>query len=356
MTGNDTARHQYADALSGGTDRFFHPRQRTCPWCASPSLSLRLRTADLLQHKPGAFVLERCEACRHVFQNPRLNEAGLAFYYRDFYDGLGREEMAGHFAKRQDVYRRRAQAVAAVCPEPSDWIDIGAGHGHFCESARAFFPRTRFDGLDSSEGIDDAREAGRLRCAFRAPLQAMASALKGSYDVVSMYHYLEHTADPLDELLAARELLRPGGHLVIEVPDPASRLSRWLGRYWLPWLQPQHLHFIPHENLERRLEVLGFTIVATDSSTAHDPCDLVAAAWLALDDRLPRRDAPWHASTPGRWSRALRTGVILAAMPGLALLNLADRFLVMPLASRQRLGNAYRVIARHDGGADPLAP
>jgi 2-polyprenyl-3-methyl-5-hydroxy-6-metoxy-1,4-benzoquinol methylase len=42
-----------------------------------------------------------------------------------------------------------------------------------------------------------------------------------------MYHYLEHTADPAAELDAATALLAPGGHLMVEVPDPR-----------LPWHGP----------------------------------------------------------------------------------------------------------------------
>jgi SAM-dependent methyltransferase len=346
MKEHETRRRLYALELREGTARFFHPRQSHCPWCASVSLSLQFRTVDLLQHKPGSFTLERCDACQHIFQNPRLNDIGLAFYYRDAYDGLGRERMAKQFARKQRTYRRRARAVSVFCTDPEDWLDVGAGHGHFCEAARAVFPRTRFDGLDSSDGIDDARLAGRIHCAFRAALPAMASAMKGSYDVVSMYHYLEHTTDPAEELRAARTLLRRGGYLVVEVPDASSRLSRWLGRFWLPWLQPQHLHFVPRANLVRRLEALGFT-VREDSTTAHDPCDLAAAAWLALDNGMPRMDAPWHGSRPGRCRRMLRACLIVMAMPGLALLVAADRYLVAPLAARLRMSNAYRVIAQY---------
>lgn len=65
----------YRADLAEGLDRFFEPRRDTCPWCGSTRLATRLRTTDLIQHKPGRFVLDRCEGCRHTFQNPRLSEA-----------------------------------------------------------------------------------------------------------------------------------------------------------------------------------------------------------------------------------------------------------------------------------------
>jgi predicted SAM-dependent methyltransferase len=51
--------------------------------------------------------------------------------------------------------------------------------------------------------------------------------------------------DPRAELEAAHRVLQPGGHLLIEVPDPESRFARLMGRYWVPWLQPQHQQFVP---------------------------------------------------------------------------------------------------------------
>src|SRR6266567_4088927 len=81
-------RPAYQADLAGGLDRLFEPRRTACPWCGSARLRERLRTTDLLQHKPGRFHLDRCQDCGHVFQNPRLSFAGLEFYYRDFYDGL----------------------------------------------------------------------------------------------------------------------------------------------------------------------------------------------------------------------------------------------------------------------------
>lgn len=63
-------RPRYQADLARGLDRFFEPRRADCPWCGSARLKTRLRTTDLLQHKPGHFVLDHCQDCRHTFQNP----------------------------------------------------------------------------------------------------------------------------------------------------------------------------------------------------------------------------------------------------------------------------------------------
>ncbi|MEU6279173.1 class I SAM-dependent methyltransferase [Streptomyces sp. NPDC047028] len=339
-------RPAYQADLAAGPDRFLGPRRTTCPWCSSARLTTRLRTTDLLQHKPGRFTLDRCTDCGHTFQNPQLTTEGLEFYYRDFYDGLGEQRMSGTFGGRAAMYVGRAQAMLPHDPVPKKWLDVGTGHGHFCEAARTVLPGTAFDGLDFTEGVDLAAREGRVEQAYRGAFPDLAPDLTAHYDVVSMFHYLEHSTDPDRELRAAREVVRPGGHLLIEVPDPESRYARLLGRWWLPWLQPQHLHFMPVANLRRRLTDLGFTVVAEQHAEPHDPVDLLAAVWLALDNTAPREDVPWLPEPPGRLRRALRTALLLGGVPALALATLLDRLAVRPLSHRLGLANAYRLIAR----------
>lgn len=341
-------RPAYQADLARGLDRFFEPQRTTCPWCDSSRLRTRLRTTDLLQHKPGRFTLDRCQDCGHTFQNPRLSGEGLEFYYRDFYDGLGEKQLSNTFAGRTRMYRQRAESLLPFASAPKNWLDVGTGHGHFCESARTVYPGTAFDGLDFTDGAELAERAGRVERGFRGSFVELAPEVAGNYDVVSMFHYLEHSAEPGLELEAAHQAIRPGGHLMIEVPDPDSRYARLLGRWWLPWLQPQHLHFVPVANLRSRLTDLGFTVVAEQHAEPHDPVDLLAATWLALDAVAPRDDFPWQPERPNALRRTLRGAMVLAGVPALVLGTLLDRFAVRPLSHRLGVSNAYRLLARRD--------
>ena len=211
----------YEELLADGASKFFEPRRDDCPVCGSSSLSVRLKTRDLLQQKPGTFVLERCDDCAHIFQNPRLSIDGLNFYYKDFYDGLGEKGMEFVFGYSDAGYLGRARMLNERA-EPKKWLDVGGGHGHFCCVARDVWPQTQFDGLDLSESIDEAARRNWIDNGYRGLFPEMAPELSGAYDVVSMGHYLEHTRDPVAEIDAAHTALAPGGHLLIEVPDPQS--------------------------------------------------------------------------------------------------------------------------------------
>jgi SAM-dependent methyltransferase len=348
----------YAAELAGGTERFLEPRRDRCPWCGSTELRVRLRTPDLMQRKPGRFVLEQCRDCRHIFQNPRLTVAGLDFYYRDFYDGLGEASTEFMFGVNARPYRDRAEMVAPFTT-PRRWLDIGAGHGHFCLTAREVWPEAEFDGLDMGGSIVEAAQRGWVGTGYRGQFLDLVGELAGRYDVLSMHHYLEHTREPLDELDAAAKVLRPGGHLLIEVPNPESRYSRLLGRFWLPWIQPQHQHFIPVGNMRRALADRGFEVVAVDLGRANQAVDLAAAPLLLANMVAPDPRLPWLPCDPSRWRRARHVTLLTAALPVLLAGLLADRLVDLVLR-RTSGGNTYRVLAvagglPPDGGSGPEA-
>ena len=335
-------RADYARRIAAGTGPFHAPRRDTCPMCDAPDLVVHLRNADLFQHKPGRFTLERCRRCRHIFQNPQLSLAGLDYYYKDFYDGLGETGMKFVFGYSAAPYHARAKMVRDVA-SPRRWLDVGAGHGHFCVAARDEFPDTMFDGLDLSESIDEAKRRGWVDTAHRGLFPELAPQFAGRYDAISMSHYLEHTLDPRRELDAASTALVPGGCLLIELPDPEFTLGRVLRRYWLPWFQPQHLHLLSVATLERLLRERGFTPIAWQRGEAHQRVDFFFAAWLFLDRLAPSPQLPWRRR--GATARAWRALVWTLGSP-LIVAGIAIDSLAGPVFSRAKVSNTYRVVAR----------
>ncbi len=300
------------------TDSFHEPRREDCPWCGSKRLRTRLRTPDLSRRRPGTFVVDECRDCAHTFQNPRLTTEGLA-PHQDL------PAPPHPIAPRR--HRAAARAMLAF-REPESWLDVGTGEGAFPAAARRYFPYTAFDGVDTTRRVQKARASGHIEEAHRGRLTdgGIVNRLHARYDVVSMFHHLEHTPDPREELRAALKVLRPGGHLLIDVPDPHCAFATLLGKWW-PWhAQPRHLHLMPLTNLVAELESQHCTIVTTDRRTPHIPYDLTGALSLAL-------------------TRALPAPLLRAATPLLAAATALDHTLA-PLLRRTRFANTYRIIAR----------
>jgi SAM-dependent methyltransferase len=335
-------RDEYQRLLANGLDPFYEPRRATCPLCESNELAVYQRNGDLLQHKPGTFTLERCRACGHVFQNPRLSLAGLSFYYKDFYDGLGEAGMEQIFGYGAAPYHARARMVRELA-KPSRWLDVGAGHGHFCLVARGELPDTHFDGLDFGESIDEARRRGWIEEAYRGQFPEVAPQIAGRYDTISMSHYLEHTRDPRAEIAAAHTALAPAGHLLIEVPDPEYPLGRMLRRWWLPWFQPQHQHLLSVKNLDKLLRERGFEPVQWHRGQAHQKVDFFFAIYLMLDRIAPPTRLPWRRR--GALAATWRVLAWTAGSPLIGLAIIVDN-LIGPLIARGKVSNTYRVLAR----------
>jgi SAM-dependent methyltransferase len=229
-------------------------------------------------------------------------------------------------------HRRRHRAAARAMlafPEPESWLDVGTGDALFPETARELFPYTSFDGLDPTTRVVAARAAERVEEAHVGHLADphIAARLRARYDIVTMFRHLGHTPNPRAELHAALAALRPGGHLVVELPNPRCVFARLLGKWWVPHGRPRHL--IPLDALRTALEYQGCSIISVDRRAAHIPHDLAAAASQVLGRRLRRP--------------ALKRASVLVVAVAAAL----DHALA-PLLRRTPFANGYRVIARKD--------
>ncbi|MFI8928292.1 class I SAM-dependent methyltransferase [Streptomyces sp. NPDC053474] len=236
---------------------------------------------------------------------------------------------------RHSTRRHRATAHAlARHLEPESWLDVGTGHGRLPAAAKDVLPYTAYDGTDPGGAVEEAREAGHVEEAHQGLLPDLAPRLADRYDAVSMVHHLERVPDPDAELAAARTVLRPGGHLLIEAADPESRSARLLGPWWPPHARSQQPCLLPLGRLRGALEDLGFTLVDVERRAPHLPLDLTGAAVLVVGRRLPRAAGPRRACG---W----------AAAPLIVLAYALDQLLA-PLLVRTGFGNTYRVIARRE--------
>ena len=210
--------------------------------------------------------------------------------------------------------------------------------------AKEYLPDTVFDGLDMSESIEEAERRGWIDQGYRGMFPELAPELEGQYDVVSMHHYLEHTREPYEELDAISRVLVPGGHVLIELPNPECRWGRTFKSFWLPWFQPQHQHLIPIGNLEKALEDRGFEIVAEDRGEAEQAVEFLAATFFLVDGAAPVTKLPWLPETGLKGQ--IRRGVIFTlAMPLVPIAVAVDNILHL-FMKRTAGGNGYRVLAR----------
>ncbi|MFO0581391.1 MAG: class I SAM-dependent methyltransferase [Anaeromyxobacter sp.] len=132
-------------------------------------------------------------------------------------------------------------------------LDVGCGPGRLLEAFR-----TRGWEVQGSELGEGAARAARARGipVHVGPLEA-AGIADGSLDAVTMWHVLEHWPDPAVALAHAARLLRPGGVLMVGVPNFGSPEARATCDGWFHLDVPRHLAHLDPAALARLLGAAG---------------------------------------------------------------------------------------------------
>ena len=172
-----------------------------------------------------------CDHCALVYQSPRPTRAALAQYYATDYREHDREtgyfEPGGGCVRSGDAQFdatletwHRAQAKAAQSlgeTQPGDHVlEVGCRHGRTLAILRDALSIEAFGIEPSLEEAQKARASG-ISC-FSGSIEEYDPAER-RFDQIQSFHVFEHLHDPLSALIRMRGWLKPGGRLVIEVPN-----------------------------------------------------------------------------------------------------------------------------------------
>ncbi len=141
-------------------------------------------------------------------------------------------------------------------PPPGRLLDVGCGSGAY--GASLIRLGWRVDGVEP-----DARAAALARQQGVNVQTARAEDAKlprAAYDVITLWHSLEHMENPLAALRNLRSALKPEGLLLVEVPNRAGWGAALTCEYWYHWDLPRHrVHFTP-ASLSLALAEAGFHV------------------------------------------------------------------------------------------------
>jgi SAM-dependent methyltransferase len=126
--------------------------------------------------------------------------------------------------------------ITARRPAPATLLDVGCDKGYFIDQAR----RQGYEVM----GVEPSRVARSYCERVELTVVKDLASVKKTFDVVTMWHSLEHFPDPNQVISDVCRLLNNPGHLFIRVPDYGCLWSRLAGDRWI-WYQPQnhYVHF-----------------------------------------------------------------------------------------------------------------
>ena len=256
----------------------------TCPACGSADT----RGFDIGEGR----LLKRCQACETVSALEYADPAdvytdGYMFGETDFGLDVRHPEFQRYLAQ---VARRRMQIIEESTGGPGRLLDVGSGTGEVMIAAR--------DRGWEIQGVEPERTGAAFAQERGLPVEVAMLEDSGvperAWDVVSAFHVLEHVPDPPAFLRTLARWARPGGHLVVEVPNFASLQRRRLRQGWSGLRPLEHItHFTP-KTLERLLRADGLEpVVVRSPAYVGPPQDLHhALADLARGRRFERLFAP----------------------------------------------------------------
>jgi SAM-dependent methyltransferase len=171
---------------------------------------------------------------------------------------------------------------------PKSYLDIGCGDMRYLRVLqRAGVPPAELYGLELDDRVVE-RAAQEGFSVFNERVETATSILPGSIDLATMFHVIEHVADPALVLEKIRTWLRPGGVLVIETPNVAALDAElFRKRYWGGYHIPRHWHLFRPPNLQRLLEEHGFTVEAVRYQTGHSFWLFSIHHWLRYNRVMP---------------------------------------------------------------------
>ncbi|HEY4707259.1 MAG TPA: class I SAM-dependent methyltransferase [Thermodesulfobacteriota bacterium] len=262
------------------------------------------------------FSLVRCLHCGIVYVDPRPGPGERGSYYRKgYYGGTGLKRTIEDALSRLSATRKRR--LVERYRKGGRILDIGCGDGGFLW---AFIGRKAW----KAYGIEPSMEGYRLSKekgvnVFRNEL-ARCSFPERHFDAVTLWHVLEHSADPLKLLKEAGRVLDTKGILVLAIPNIKGMGFRLGGERWFHLDPPRHLFHFDRKTIRAALKAAGLNIVRESYPVLEYPLDL------------------YHSVMNSFASRGLKTGL---ALPALALSLVAK-----PLLSLFRAGETMVIVCR----------
>ena len=283
----------------------------SCPVCLNPVTAPALVGTDFLfESTSKTFTLYSCEACRCLFLHPMPDRGEIeGFYPADYWWNARR---SGGLKKLESVYRKLAlrDHVAFITKAAGnrsvDVLDVGCGSGTLLGllKHRGF----RVTGLDfSAEAAAIAKAENGVDVAVGSLEEAHFPA--ESFDVVTLFHVMEHVTNPRLVLAEVSRVLKPNGVAILQVPNIESWQFKIFGARWYGLDIPRHVIDYSRNSMLKLLADSGFVVNRIRHFNLRDNSPaLVSSVFPSLDPvsrSVRHRKRNNDESRPVEWFRHL---------------------------------------------------
>jgi SAM-dependent methyltransferase len=217
---------------------------------------------------------KQCSNCNHIQLDPRpaIEELNIIYpvnyYSYEMSEKLSTVAVMGKALLDRLKFR---QILRFLDNDPSSYLDIGCGDGRYLyliERSQGV-PRSKIYGLELSEDTSSKlRDEGFE--VFCERVEACNSIPLGTISLATMFHVIEHVADPRTVVAKISSWLAPGGTLAVETPNLDALDARLFKKtYWGGYHIPRHWHLFHRKTLEKLMRDHGIEPVHVAYQTGH---------------------------------------------------------------------------------------
>jgi SAM-dependent methyltransferase len=218
-----------------------------CPVCGSKQFNPFITCTDFFV-SGEQFEIRECSGCGFKFTANAEDEENIGRYYQSeeyishSNTSKGLVNAVYHRVRNYMLGRKRRLVEKVVQKKSGNILDVGTGTGFFLNEMKK--NGWQVSGIEKS---DDAREFAKKEFSLEIGEPELLFQFRSeSFDAITLWHVLEHIHQLNENMEAFVRLLKPGGKLIIALPNHTSYDALHYEKYWAAWDVPRHLwHFAP---------------------------------------------------------------------------------------------------------------
>jgi 2-polyprenyl-3-methyl-5-hydroxy-6-metoxy-1,4-benzoquinol methylase len=234
-----------------------------CPWCGSEKAQINLWLKDEFLTKEDFHICE-CLNCGLLYTMPRPDIDKIGAYYKSEAYYSHQENKKGFIPK---VYERvksinlkHKYRLATNGMQPGKLLDIGCGVGDFLHTAEMHgWECIGVEPSEDAKAIAQKRMKGKIIVS-----EELEGFPDGAFDVITMWHVLEHVDDLKWQIAQLQRLVKPSGRVVIAVPNYKSYDGQFYKEHWAAYDVPRHLNHFNRITLSKIFKTSGLELVKMD--------------------------------------------------------------------------------------------
>ncbi|TFV95705.1 class I SAM-dependent methyltransferase [Algoriphagus kandeliae] len=236
-----------------------HERLNKCPLCKSGHF-LNYSTIKDWAVSKEEFILCECQDCKLIFTNPRPSEKQIGTYYEfpEYYSH--QDESKGLIQRIYNQIRRinitkKYKLISSLGTDKSI-LDIGCGTGELLR----YFQEKNWE-VNGVEPNKKARSLAKEKLGENVYKSLKKVPENHSFDIISLFHVLEHVHDLRKSLKKIIKLLKSDGYIILALPNHQSKDAKKYKNFWAGWDVPRHLYHFDPESVRQLAKQFDLEIV-----------------------------------------------------------------------------------------------